>query len=915
MEILKKALKLASALTVVSFVRADQLISEQFDYLNNNESPVIIAASKAQDLLNVDITPGGLSVKKRAGYGLYKTLATSQAIHGGHHFFDASGNDVQVWGSSTSLWGMVNDATPTQLVSSGTLNATWDCADSQGFAYCVNTSRNALIRTNGATITWFSSPLGTMAAITPDRLLIAGVAANTSTLYFSEAANFSNFVVGNAVVSPFTEVIGAPGSRITHIEYACSRILWWKDQSFGYILGTDQTNLQIVTVSNTIGTTDNSSAVDPNGSVYFRGQEGHLYRYDCSNIEKLSVDISPNVQGSGQRTSNSYSLNTQTDFQTGTIVPTTNLSTTISPGDVIVSSFAATQSSSSTWSTGTSSNVTVNPSSVTLVSNNVASVANNDFESGTVNTSSVNNWTFSVGAGQLKASTVVSGCTRNPQSGTRFINWALNETGFSASVEIIDAASSATLVTKSLPTTDTACAWVSDSISASGFIGRRVKVRFHVISAGSSTNETLTTDSSFILGGDISFYRALQTRAIPDAAISSWQQGFDNVQNGSSTITTGSFTSLVFNTSFTSATYQVSTFTYVANSSTPTFTLQTSTSATGIFTTLINNTTGSNAIGNQYARYVVTINVGSNDTALSSFSQFSFFARSSGTFYTPVRNAPNISTWDTFNATTIDNGGTHTFYMRSSTSPFSVLSATPSWTAQASGAVIGIATGTYFQMRDDFAITAATNTPTLSDIAANWFEGSASDKAYGIYFKDAVWWSVAFGAGQSTNNYIFKYDLLHPGWTLYNFGANGFAIQNNHLYFGSTAADGRLFRYGEATSDNGTAITAYYKSKDFTGADPWLENEYTQIDTFVRRNTGQTLTTTYALNASTTTTSFNISLTNTTDDNIRWKKLLPAGKIGGVFNIQYGDTSTTSQWELLGFRVVFKQLPYRPSQP
>ena len=175
---------------------ADQIALDSFGYLNNNESAAIIGQEEAQDLLNVDVTPNGKSIKKRSGYGLYKTLASGQAIHGAHHFYDASGNDVQVWGSSTSLWGIVADGTPTQLVSSATLNATWDCADSQGYAYCADSSRNALIRTNGQTITWSTATLGTMVTVTPLRLVIAGVNANVSTLYFSEANNFLNFTTG-----------------------------------------------------------------------------------------------------------------------------------------------------------------------------------------------------------------------------------------------------------------------------------------------------------------------------------------------------------------------------------------------------------------------------------------------------------------------------------------------------------------------------------------------------------------------------------------------------------------------------------------------------------------------------------------------------------------------------------------------
>ena len=153
----------------------EQVSSTKFRGLNNNSSSVIIDASDAQALLNVDVTPTGQSVKKRSGYGLYKNLTSYQPTHGGFHSYNSSGNDVQIWGSSTSLWGITNDAAPVQIISSATLNSTWDCADTQQYFYCVNSNRNGFIRTDGATMNWYPAPLGTMVESTPDRVVVAGV--------------------------------------------------------------------------------------------------------------------------------------------------------------------------------------------------------------------------------------------------------------------------------------------------------------------------------------------------------------------------------------------------------------------------------------------------------------------------------------------------------------------------------------------------------------------------------------------------------------------------------------------------------------------------------------------------------------------------------------------------------------------
>lgn len=766
----------------IPLLATEQIAIDHFNYLNNDEAPAIIDSTEAQDLLNVEISRSGKSVKKRSGYGSYKTLSGGQAIHGGYHFFDASGNDIQVWGSSTSLWGIVADATPVQLISSATLNSTWDCADSQGFAYCANSSRNMLTKTNGATQTWSASPLGTMVAITPERLLVAGIAAAPNTIYYSAASDFTNFTVGVNPENSSTEQIASPGSRLTHIEYGCGRWLWWKDQSFGYVLGTDQTNLKIVTVSNQIGTRDNSSAIDPNGNVYFRAQDGHIYKYDCTSLAKLTQEITPTIQTSGSRTSNSYIQTTQADWESGTTSPSGYVSTSITPGAVVLST-------------------------------SIALITQPSFEAGPDNSPpTVTGWTVTRSNfyPQARACTncVVSvPCgSPSPYSGSYYFLGSLSDNTHSQTVQLLDGSSNV-IQTNTISNT-TACSWTNGYIVNNSSVSATVKLRITL----TNTFGTTTVDSnSFTWPGGVQFW-------------------------------------------------------YIVSDATE------------------------------------------NLLLLDNFITFA----STGIYVSPVVNKPNVTTWDTFNVTA-NADGTQTYYLRASTNSFSASSSTPAWTAQTSGQVISISTGVYFQFRDVISRTTPSANPILNDFTINWFEGSASDKAYATYFDDAIWWGLAYGAGQTTNNYIFKYDLTTPGWTLFDIGVGGFLNQNNALYFGSSTS-GALYRYGESTSDNGVAISAYWKSKDFPGTDPWLENSYNQLDTFAQRDQNSTLTVGYSLNASTTTTSYSMSLSSSTDDTIRHKKLLPSGKIGGLINVKYSDSSATSAWEILGFRVKYDPLPYRPTQ-
>ncbi len=883
--------KLLAALFLASACFADQVAVNQFKGLNNNEASVVIGPEMAQDILNVDVTPGGKSIKKRPGYGLYKTLTTSQGLHGIYHFFDATGNDVIVAGSSTSLWGIVSDGTPTQLLSSATLNTTWDCADIQGSAYCVDSSRDAIIKTAGATINWYTTPLGTMVEATPDRLAIGGVAAAPSSIYLSASNSFTNFTAAPLTTDPFIEPIAAPGSKLTHLRYACGKLLWWKDQSFGSFDFNDQYAAEVKIISDNIGTFDNTSAVDPGGSVWFRGQDGHIWQYDCAGLLKQSIEITPLVQASGHRVSNSWNQSSQSDLQAGASIPTPNLSFTISPGDVTVSSFTAVEDTTAEWALGTSSNISIGTSSLSVTMNN-NNIVNNGFESGGTG------WSADIS----DASESGDSCTISPRTGSKFGRKTCVSCGIGTqSVNAWDCDTLATLASGNWNSASNSCTWTSRTMSMAGLSGRLVKIAIY-------DGFITTVSDCFISNGQtITFYTASDIQGGISVITA-----YDDFTDGRNTISKGVFTSQTFDVGVTSAIYKIDPI-YSTYSSTPSFALFTATATNGNWITTLTST-GTNAWGNRYAKYSSTISISiTTDTARTAISTFTVLARSSGTYYSAWKNAPNLSAWSIFSPTYSNNDGSHSFFVRSSTSPQSVLNSTVTWVAQTAGALVTASTGTYFQMRDDFSITAATQTPILNDFTFSWFDGNATDQAYMLYFDNAIWADVSYGTGVSSNTYIFRRDLINDGWTLYNFGAGGMAVQNAHLFFGDVAATGKLFQYGSGTSDNGNSIISLWKSKDFTGPDPFLQSQLNTAETFARRNANQSITATYSLDTSTTTTSFTIGLSSATSSIVQSRKNLPSGKLGYTFNLSYGDTSSTSAWEILGYRLGFIQLPWRPT--
>lgn len=946
---LKSAI-IALFVSIPCFSSTQNIVVNQFSGLDTQDPPSALQPNQSQDLLNVRLQPGGRSVYKRDGYGLFQALnaISSATVHGGYHFQQTSGSDVQLWGSDSGLYASVQDGQFVR-VATGTLGSTWQCTDNLGFAYCVTSSGiDTPVKTDGtiANTTYQTGiPDGTIVASTPLQLVVAGVSGNASSVYVSSNNAFSSFGSGPLPTDPYIEIINSPGSRITHMAYYFGNIYWWKDQSFGYISGSaSQGTVGVTIVSNQIGTLDDSSAfwnptnydtgnhfgtqaqagspvssgnpyfneLSQLGGIFFRGQDNHIYQYDGYNLTRLSRMITPNITASATRKANFWTQTTQSDFQNGSIVPAGHLTLTQSPGDVTISTFQAVENSSTQWNAGTSSNLTISPSSFTLATNNLGSINDPSFE----NAQSDGFGGFLVGpdwnAPQVSGSQWIalkteatSHCgTVNPQSGTYFSGGSSLGTNANSpyfKVQIVDANLNV-LVSKTI-STSAQCSWLQTSISSSGFIGRIFKLQF-VTGSNTTGPLLLTSSASYVLSGDINFYYIVDNNGTSTTAPIFF---IDNIQNGVSTISSGWILSQAYDTGISSQTIQIKSD-FTALSSTPTFSVQTSTSTNGIWTTLLTST-GTNAIGNRYVRYSSSMSVVGGGIS-PVISTVTIIAASSGTYYSSVDNAPNLNVWNSFVANGQVNSGSLTYFTRSSTNVFSILSSTPSWISQTNNGNVAASTGTFFQARIDFATTSSTAVPILNDFTFNWFEGSASDKAYISYFQDAIWFSVSSGSSTSNNNTIFYLDLLNSAWLKDNIAANGFAVENNTFYFGDPLTS-KIYKFGGFSADNNQSIQSYWKSMDFAGTDPTVQNQFVQSD-FSFLESSNTVAYTYALDQSTSTTVFNIPLYSSKSSILKRGFLLPVGKIGTYYNFSVGDNSTSPKWTFIGHRVQYNPLNWLP---
>lgn len=947
---MKRFLLLSAVLLAAAPVFADETpqtsVVGPFGGLNTNVRREALPASASQDLLNVDVTPGGRSVKKREGFGLDVSLTfSSSPAHNLYTFFDTSGNQVRLAFNDRNVNASVNGSAWSVILTTGiTTGATWDCTDYLGQAYCVSSAFDCPIITNGTsagTTCNTNIPAGTLVASTGDRLLIGGTSANPSRISYSQSTIFTNFTLGTQNSSPSFEDINSPGSKLTHLAYHYGRWLWWKDQSFGFIVGTGQLDLQIVTVSNTIGTFDNTDVYDQ-GLTYFRGSDSQIYIYDGSNLTRtFSTDIAPTLRTASRRRANSWSQTTQSDFQAGSITtngPSSSLSTTILPGDIVPSSITIVDASSTNFNLGsvpTDIDTTTVVNKLTLktyLSDQFSSMSNWNQRCGTVNASG-NDADFT------SASHAFEQTASSSPTGNMLYQFDFKETDAVPQNENLQAAVLNTSLfgyvtyIKASTSANKYIIYLSSSSSGSGVwndgqatcnspgISEPTNTIAGLISSGTITYDNNWHTLKFIRTNSTNLLQLYidgnLLASVTNTAFSSFSKPYIVAQQAPGvghfhmrsyyfTASAGNFNSRAFDTAFSTPIY--GTFTSSTNAQgTISYAVRCSSNSATTYTSDSSITSGSIVTTCANKRYLVysTTMTTTDPTLLPQISSVTLIAASTGTFYSAVNNAAQLSSWNEFTATDANPGtASITYYTRASTNNFTVLSTTPTWVLQSKNSTVSASTGTYFQAREDFSMSVTTDVPDLSDFQFNWFEGMAADKMYATYFNNAIWFSLNLGTTTTTNNRILRYDLLAQAWTLYDIPANGFLTYNNFLYFGGSST-GCVFQYGNSvTSDNGSAINSYWKSKDFFGVSPFQDEDLRMSSWYAKSSSGTILSITYQVNESTQTT-YSFNLFDPKASISRHTRNFLAGSMYNTINWKFGDNSANPAWEVFAGQWIY----------
>lgn len=858
----------------------------------------------------MELSAGAKSIKKRKGYGVAFTLSNSTSpVHGVYNFYDTDGSDVSLFFNDRNVNRSVSGQAVSVIYSTATNGVTWQCTDSAGFAYCANTGRDGIFKIDASAISLLSgfTSTGTMVAVTPERLVQSGFSTDPNAILFSKANDFSTWTLGGNPTDPIQFTITAPGSGVKCIAYGHGRVYWWKDSSFGYILeGATQADWRVVTIDPGIGSTNNTY-IYREEILYFQAQDGHFYAYDGSQLVQLSKDIANTITATQGRTSGSWIQTSQSDFLSGATSPQGFISSSIVSGQLMPSSFTVTETTLADFAQGTFSNSTTTSNSVWLSTVNhplFDSSSAYGFE-GVASTY----WTFGTNWSQASSASGTCG-TITPRTGSDMAEGIYNSAS-GPGIDVIayaaatDAAASSTLFILNSKN----CSYTQKTLSASQFtVPARTSIYLKFFYAGDPAGNYLKSANFIWGGGDITFYMAQDSNT---SGSPFWYVTIDDL-NGGYSVSTGAYTSKSYDTLLSTNLVSVSSVGVTVNDYSPSIIIQGSHDNSNWVELGSALTSTSTVVGRRYLRYISSFTVSGSSDAFTTLDNVTLVARSTGAYLSAVHNSPNLSSWDTFSTDQVSNDGTLTYSMRSATGAFTVNSSTPAWSDITVGAIPTISTNPYFQVRSSFTITAATQNPTLNSFVVNWFEGSASDKSYAIYHDDANWWSVTSGTGATTNNRILRFDLLNPGWYIYDIGMAGMYIRSQSLYFGSVA-DGKVFKFGDVDNDNGSAINSYWQSKDFFGANPFLDKNYTRLSSVHPQVSNSTMTVTYTIDGS-TATAYNVNLTNANSSFIQKNVNLPQGRTGKTINVKFGNNASDQPWEVFGAQVDYTPKTWVPSQ-
>lgn len=362
-------------------------------------------------------------------------------------------------------------------------------------------------------------------------------------------------------------------------------------------------------------------------------------------------------------------------------------------------------------------------------------------------------------------------------------------------------------------------------------------------------------------------------------------------------------------------TTEIDSATYTLDGGTVSF----SRSSAGVMTVSVNNVEYLSGTNTTYTAFnYVSIGNQAAGTVASNYSvkYDNFYIQPSSGLYQSAHNSlGSISSWGQFTANAATDGGAIAYGIYTDTNTSLTTSDATSFISSqtiTSGSIPTISTAAYVVWTASISRTAGSQNPAIRAIAISWFTGPSVHN-WGVVDKDhRVLWSVAEGTSTITNS-TYIYDPRFDSWLKYSIPFEAPVSFQNSIYYGGVST-GVVYYWPVGGDDNGSAITAYWKSKDFVAPDPYVEKDFLSASIIAKTESGSNLDVTYTVNTSSAVVN-NFNLSDSNGSTIKRINVnLPSGKYGTFLNLKFGNDDADAPFEIYSFKYDYKPRPWRVMQ-
>jgi hypothetical protein len=752
-----------------------------------------------------------------------KVMGNPTAVAGLWTFLDTAGTEWQIAFSSKTFYKRSAGQSFTAFGFQQTTTRVPTATQNLGRIWFVDGLDNLWSFDGFTSSSIAGAPIGTLITSWRNRLVIAGVANAQTSLYFSADGGGTNWILGGGDSDPFITPVNGnnDGYGITCLygSYLDTLIIGRKYDTWG-LYGFTQADYQLRKVSSEIGCISNGSMREFDGSLVFLSARG-LEEMTGATIKFISEPIRDITDSVVKNTVNrhSWSQATQADFDTGLFNQTTSSG---SPGYIQLPAFNTGDFQKAAFDAGTKVNTDSNrvPDKLYISTSNT-DIVNNSFETND-GLKPTTGWTTNDygGTWAITNTTKKDGSYAWETAISNTYGYYLKITGISTNTLLATSG-----IYKSINSN-----WTQRSYDLSPYVGQYIRLYIEAV----YNQKNFFSDPFLCSGNPVTWW---------DYGAPGYGDIFDYFQSGRSTITVGTFLSQTFGGSFSKSAWNVSNATYTVNGSSIGFETQVSDDLAS-WDSLVPWIPGTAPTSNikKYIKYKATIGISTNSTGLPYIDDVGIsMIASTGIYYSAVNYAPNITAWDYFVPTYLNNGGTQNFYIRASTGYLPINSTTYTWTSIGASQIPSISTGAYFQIRDDFAVTSGVQNPQLDQFAQYWTEGSFPPLV--SYIWDRRYW-LALTTNTVSPIYldtVLVYQRNRTFTLLKGLNAASFTRWNDGLYFGdSTGNTGNVYQFDVGNTDNGNPITSIVQTKSYDLGYPYREKDVRKMYVGYLGNTSYT---------------------------------------------------------------------------